>query len=819
MKLIVLLLACLCISGIAYSQDQKKIIIQGTVLDSTSHRPVEFATITLLPKGSTKPLTGTITDAAGKFSIDDAVQGSFSLVIESIGHQPYTIPDFVVVASEKIRDLGTVSLRSSGKTMEAVVVTTQAKVIENKIDRMVFNAEKDIGSQTGTASDVLKKVPQVSVDVDGNVQLAGSGGVRFLINGKPSTAFGSSITDVLQSIPGSQIKSIEVISNPGAKYDAQGMGGIINIILKTSKTKGYNGNLSITGGTLQQNGSFNFNVRNNNFGMNAFVSGSARLPATVLAHSERNTANGTTIDYLEQDSRSRFHRHGYQTGLGFDWTVKKFNSFSGAVSYNQFGSKGNGTTFQQLDVDKNGGPAPVFNQINSLAKPNFHNTDLSFNYKRTFPKEGREFDFEVNSSIGNGSTRTSNEQYDYPQLILNTGAQSNNPGKTVSTQLSADYTEPVSEKFVAGVGAKLSIDDINSSSAGLQYDAATKSYVTDNSLSSNLRYNQKVYAGYAELSFPLFAGINGKAGGRFERTEITAFFSNAQQQRDVPGYNTFVPSFYLNKKLNDHQSLTLSYSKRIERPDYNELNPFVNTADPKNLSTGNPDLVPETSKRIALNYNIDFGKKGSAGVGMFYRVNENDIQSYAIYYPSYTVGDSVYTNVSVTTDQNIGTEKDFGANFFGDAHPTSKLGLRGNFFIFRRHTINVIDKGFDAKSYFCRVNLNVTYQFAHTLVAEYFQNFNSRRREAQGTNPAFISYTFAIRKQFWNKNGSIALTANNFFAKYVDQRTRLFGPGYDLVRLRQIPFRSIGINFAWKFGKLEFKKNNRDEGNQVLEAN
>ncbi|MCP9752065.1 outer membrane beta-barrel family protein [Ferruginibacter sp. HRS2-29] len=819
MKILVLLLACLCISGIANSQGQKKFIIQGTVIDSSSRRPVEFATITLLPIGIAKPLTGTITDATGKFSLDDAAEGTFTLLIESIGHQPFSIHDLVIAGTDKSRDLGTFSLRSSGKTMDAVVVTAQAKVIEHKIDRMVFNAEKDISSQTGTASDVLKKVPQVSVDVDGNVQLAGSGGVRFLINGKPSTAFGSSIADVLQSIPASQIKSIEVISNPGARYDAQGMGGIINIILKASKTKGYNGNLSLTAGTLQQNGSFNFNVRNNNFGMNAFVSGSARLPATVLFHSERNTANGTTIDYLEQDGRSRFQRHGYQSGIGFDWTVKKYNSFSGAVSYNEFGSKGKGSTFQQLDVDKNGGPAPVFTQINSLARPKFHNTDLSFNYKRTFPKDGRELDLEVNSSIGNGRTITSNEQYAYPQSVLSTGTESNNPGKTVSTQLSADYTEPVSEDLVLGTGVKLSIDDINSSSSALKYDDVSKKYTPDNSLSSSLRYHQKVYAAYAELSFPLFAGIAGKAGGRYERTETDAFFSNAQQQQNVPGYNTFVPSFYLNKKLDDHQSLTLSYSKRIERPDYNELNPFVNTTDPKNLSTGNPGLVPETSKRLALNYNIDFGKKGSAGIGMFYRVNENDIQSYALYYPSYTVGDSVYTNVSVTTDQNIGTEKDFGANFFGDMHPTSKLGLRGNFFIFRRHTINVIDEGFDAKSYFCRINLNVTYQFAPTLVAEYFQNFNSRRREAQGTNPAFISYTFAMRKQFWNKNGSIALTANNFFAKYVDQRTRLFGPGYDAVRLRQIPFRSIGINFTWKFGKLEFKKNNREETNQLLEAN
>lgn len=147
-----------------------------------------------------------------------------------------------------------------------------------------------------------------------------------------------------------------------------------------------------------------------------------------------------------------------------------------------------------------------------------------------------------------------------------------------------------------------------------------------------------------------------------------------------------------------------------------------------------------------------------------------------------------------------------GANFFGDLHINSKLGLRGNLFMFRRHTINIIDKGFNTNSFNYRFNLNATYQFAPTLVAEAFGNFNSSRHEAQGIYPSFTSYTVAIRKQFWKKNGSIALTTTNFAAKYTDQKTRLFGPGYDAVNVRSMPLRSVGLNFTWKFGKLEFKK-------------
>jgi ferric enterobactin receptor len=813
MKKLLLSLICIGCFGFVFAQGSKGLTVQGTVVDSAARQPLEFATITLFPKGSKKPATGSITDATGKFAINDAGEGVFTILIESIGYKSFSVNDITISKTDKQKELGIIKLVTANKTMEAVVVTAQTKTIDNKIDRLVFNAEKDISSQTGTASDVLKKVPQVAVDADGNVQLAGSGGVRFLINGKPSTAFGSSVADVLQSIPASQIKSIEVITNPGAKYDAQGLGGIINIILKTNKAKGYNGNLSLTAGTRQDGGSFNFNVRNNNFGANAFVSGSKRLKATVPFYSERNTANGAAVDYLRQDGSSKFERHGFQTGVGFDWTIKKLNSISGSVSYNDFGNKGVGNTLQDLEISKGGTIPPVFTQINSSNISKFTNTDLGLNYKRTFAKENRELELAVNSSIGNGSTITANEQFALPAGSINSATQSTNPGKSTETQISADYTEPLAKDVVLGTGSKFSFDNINSNSSATKFDQGMQSYIPDNSLTSNLHYNQKVYAAYAELSFPLFNGITAKAGSRYERTEINAFYSNAQQQKKVPGYNTFVPSVYLSKKIDDKQSVKLSYSKRIERPEYSDLNPFVNTTDPKNLSTGNPNLLPEIGHRIEMSYTRDFGKTGSAMVNLFYRINENDIQPYATYYPTYNVGDSVYTNVSVSMRQNIGAEKNLGANFFGDLHINSKFGLRGNLFMFRRHTINNIDKGFNTNSFNYRFNLNATYQFAPTLVAEMFGNFNSARHEAQGIYPSFISYTVAVRKQFWNKNGSLALTANNFAGKYVDQKTKLFGPGYDAVSLRQIPFRSVGLNFTWKFGKLEFKKDKAGDMN------
>ena len=212
--------------------------ISGTVTDTASGKTLEYATITLFLQNGKKPVNGTITGKGGEFVLNNIGPGNYRLVVEFIGYEPHTDNIHIDSKSGATR-LSAIALIKKQKSLQAVTVTGQKPLIENKIDRMVFNAEKDITSQAGVATDILKKVPMVSVDVDGNVQLAGSPGIRFLINGKPSAMFGQNISEVLQSIPASQVQSIEVITNPGAKYDAQGMGGIINIILKKNTARGY----------------------------------------------------------------------------------------------------------------------------------------------------------------------------------------------------------------------------------------------------------------------------------------------------------------------------------------------------------------------------------------------------------------------------------------------------------------------------------------------------------------------------------------------------------------------------------------------------
>jgi ferric enterobactin receptor len=807
----ILLFPCFIIFSLgAYAQ---KGTISGYVVDSATQQPVEYATVSLVDNQTRKTITGTVSNAQGFFTIDKINPGSFSMLIEAIGFMPFQ-QKLQLNANQADRVLGKILLNQKVSSLQGVTITGGQKLIENKIDKMVFNAEKDLTSQGGVVTDILKKIPQVSVDVDGNVELAGSSSIRFLIDGKPSTAFGSNIADVLQSIPASQIKSVEVITNPGAKYDAEGLGGIINIILKHNQLKGINGSMSLTAASRNENGAFNLSVRDGNFGVNVFLDANARLPATTPTTSRRvslDTGSKTQV-ILDQQGSSRFYRYGLQSGFSLDYTLHKKNNFNFSLSNNYFGSANNGSQNQtQTTTDYQGN---LVNQASSLSQTQsdfrIHTVNLNLDYKRTFEKEDQELDIGIHTSTNNSDYNSVNNQYDVPGKQPFYGTQNDNPGKETTTEIVLDYTQPLNKKLILGLGGKMIFTDINSNSNVLSLQPTSGLYTYDSSLSNFLRYRQQVYALYSELSFPVSDWFQVKAGLRYERTNLNPFFSDISQQVTEPGYNTFVPSVFLSRKLNEKQTLKLSYSKRIQRPDYRALNPFVNTTDPYNITTGNPYLQPEIGHRIELGWSYDLHSGGSFMISAFYRVNQADIQPYVVYYPSLPVGDTVYKNAAVTTTQNIGTEKNIGMNLFSDLHLTPKFNVRTNIFVFYRQGINALDSGLKMESWNYRINMNLSYNFSTNLAGEFFANFNSPRNEIQGKYPSFSSYTFAFRRQIWKKKGSIAITGTNIFSEYLNQATVLYGPNFTVNNTREIPFRSVGINFTWKFGKLDFKKDKHE---------
>lgn len=781
--------------------------ITGKVTDATTKVAVDYATVSIFKQGVTSPFNGASTDPKGNFKIDNIPNGEYTITIEFLGYKKQTIEHLVISNTVKNIALGNVLLASVQNQLKDVVITAKIPAVENKIDKLVYSPANDLTAQGGAALDVLKKVPMVSVDIDGNVELMGNANVRFLINGKPSSIFGASLSDALQSIPASQIKNIEVITSPGAKYDAEGTGGIINIVLKDSKVQGVNGTVNLSAGTRMENGSFNLNARKGNFGINASFSGNDQINSTSINTTNRSSFNAArdSTTSLYQKGSSAFKRGGYQSGLSLIWDITPKDNLTASINFNHFGNHSISTTNQNQNTLYGSTTADTTSISNANSKFSAHTTDVSLAYKKTFNTEGQELDVLYNASFGS-NTSNYTQQQDYSNVTFpSSGSIGNNPGTDKETDISVDYTQPVVKNFTIETGAKAVIENLQNT---VNTQTLTNGvYVPNPFQTYSFNYKRSIFAYYLSTSFSLFNNfIDGKAGLRYEYTKSTSDFPNTI----IPSYGIFAPSFVLSHKLSKTDVLKFSYSYRLERPDYRSLNPFYNISDPHNISTGNPDLKPELGHNYELGYNKSFDKGASVYVAAFYHYNTNDLQSYTTYYQNFTIGDTTYSNVSLNQRYNLGKEITEGINLFGSL-PVGKLTFRSNMFFADRISENPGNAKVSGFAY--RINLNSSYDFGHDLAAEFFINYRSSQKGIQGTNPAFYFYNLAVRKQIMKKKASIGLTAANPFGNYVNFTSNTFGSNFYQTNMRQVPFRSFGISLMYKFGKLEFKRDRERDDN------
>ncbi|MEO6849296.1 MAG: TonB-dependent receptor, partial [Mucilaginibacter sp.] len=620
---------------------------------------------------STSPFNGVVSDPKGNFVLSGLNPGDYRLTIDFLGYKKKTIENVTISADAMNIALGTVLLTPVQNQLNTVEIVAKTPLVENKIDKMVYNVANDLTSQGSSASEVLQKVPQVTVDIDGNVQLQGNSNIRFLINGKPSSIFGASLADALQSIPASQIKSIEVITSPGAKYDANGTGGIINIILKDSKIQGVNGSVNLSAGTRRENGSINLNVREGNFGVNAFFNGNEQINSTSINTTDNLSYSQTrdTSTHLFQKGTSSFKRGGYQSGLSFNWDITKKDELTASFGYNHFSNHNQGLSNQEtsvLDIPSNDVISDIHSTRNSDSRFTGKYFDYSLGYKKTFKKEGQELDVLYTSSYGNNSSNSFQRQDYLTGVHPPSGTQNNNPGTDHETDISIDYTQPVSKTFIFETGAKAVLENINNT---VVTDTLSNGlFVPNPSQTYGFNYNRKVYSYYLSATFSLFNNfIAGKAGLRDEYTSTSADFPGTH----IPGYNTIAPSITLSHKIDETQSVKVSYSYRIERPDYGDLNPFYNISDPHNISTGNPNLSPEIGHNYEVGYNKSFAQGANIYIGAFYRYNTNDIQQYTTYHDTLTIAGKIDSNVYLSKRYNIGTETTEGISLFGSVPITS----------------------------------------------------------------------------------------------------------------------------------------------------
>jgi outer membrane receptor protein involved in Fe transport len=770
--------------------------ISGTVIDSLSKKVLDYATVSLFPSGSKTPLSGVITDAKGTFKFENIKPGNYKLTISYLGYPTKTIDPVVTTPSKPDNNVGTVVVSPGNKTLKEVSVVGQAALVENKIDKIVYNVEKDITASGGTATDVLGKVPMVSVDMNGNVSVRGDQNVKILINGKTTGASAANISDVLRSIPADQIRNIEVITSPSAKYDAEGSAGIINIITKQKNVSGFSGSINGGVGTRQNNGNMNLNYNQGRFHASANLGGFASWPQTSISDFEQQIHTDSINSTTSTKGTSRVSRHAIFSSVSAGYDFNAYNSINTTfrLMHFQFTTDGSSNTI-----------AAVPYSFTSVGKNAFSNFDWNMDYTHKFNEKGHELDFSTQWSRGSGVNDYTNI---YTAAFNSLANDINSTNNEYTFQL--DYTLPVSKVLKVEAGAKSIIRRINSVSD--YYDIDASSNRTFDALLSNVyKYNQDVYAGYTVFTFTLPQKWSILAGIRDENTNIHGDPVNASQdlQPFSQNYNTFIPSLTLQKGLGGNNTLKLVYSKRISRPSLQFLNPFTNTSSPQNQTVGNPRLNAETSDTYELDYNAFFGSS-SITIGGYYKHTHNLIEGIAAPISVIVNKNGVDTTEggTLTRYQNIGDNNSFGGTFFGSVTPFKILTITGNINMYTYKPdpsgTFITDKTQNGTYLMYNGFLRGSLTLPNNYLAEVFGFGGSSRRTIQGTNPAFAMYGIGVRKQLMQKKMSVGLNVTQPFANYKHFNSSISSPGLTQTSTNAIPFRSFGITFSYSFGKMSF---------------
>lgn len=780
--------------------------ISGTIVDSVSKQPVAYASVAVYYSAGKAPINGVLTDDKGTFKIYNIKPGSYRLQITFVGdYKPKTVNPVVTTPAKPDNNVGVIRMSPSNNVLNEVKITGQAPLVENHIDKLVYNAEKDLTSAGGNAADVLQKVPLVAVDINGNVSIRGDQNVKVLINGRPSGITTTSLSDALKAIPADQIKTIEVITSPSAKYDAEGSAGIINIITKSKNVSGVSGSVSGGIGTKQNNGNINFNYNQNRFTFSANLSGNLTWPQTTPTDFTQTTQRGDTSDYSHYHSTSNVKRHALMGSFNLGYQFNDFNSLSSDFRLNGGGFHIKGTQEDQLsETIGSGTPIGTSYSGSSQSDNTLSGFDWDVDYDHKFQKTGEDLDF---SAQWSHSIINTNYLYNYTAVDPNQKGFNNGTNNEYTLQL--DYTLPVSKLLKLEAGGKSIFRRLGSDYSNYNLDSLGN-YVYDNINSNFYTYNQDVYAGYTVLTFTLPKSYSILLGGRYEDTEINGTPNNPSQADVLPfhsSYGVFIPSLTIQKALNTSNTLKLSYSKRIQRPSLQFLNPFLNTSRIQAESQGNPELSPEISQTIELNIN-SFIKTSLINFSVYYKHITNTIEGIAK--PTLYINGPDSIPATLTTYENIGHLNSWGSSFYGSINPIKILTIRGSIDASTFHPNPSLQYAGQQLSVdnATHIQYNAFLSASVTLksgfIAEAFAVDRSRQYTLQGYNPGFYYYALGVRKQFDNKKASLGINMVNPFSYYENFNQNLKSPTLTQTSYTQFPFRSFGITFSYSFGKTTF---------------
>ena len=781
-----------------------KITITGKIYEKSTNAPLEYATIVL--KNVDKPdlISGGVTDENGSFSVD-VIKGTYNISYEFISLKTITINNKVLNTDT---NLGTVFLEPDVSQLKEVVLIEEASTVEFKLDKRVYNVGQDMIVKGGTISDVLDNVPSVTVDPDGTIALRGNENVRILIDGRPSGLAGINVADALKLLPADAVEKVEVITNPSARYDAEGGGGIINIVLRKGKAQGVNGSFIASIGDPETYGiSSNLNFRGEKFNVFSNIGYNYR---TSLGNSSTDAEyfdneTGATTSFVNEQRNNERLRKGYNANFGIDLFLNKSTNWTHSVSFNQTRGENPDNVF--LDYfDASNIPTFTRNRFNGEFSKDF-NIEYATNFTKQFEKEDHKLtiDIAVSQNKDDENSIIVDQILGYPSSLFTESTL--NYQKQQRNLLQADYVLPLGEngRFEAGY-------------RGSFQENLTDFQIIPNSIYSNeLEYNEYVNAFYTQYGnkinkFSYFLGL------RFEDSNIDVNSITANDFNNKK-YNNFFPTATLNYDITDDSNVNISYSKRINRPRGRFLNPFSSYSSNINIFQGNPDLDPTYTNAFEIGY-LKRWRKLTLNSSAYVNLTDDSFQF--IRRESGLFVEDI--PVIVSTPINLSKESRMGFEFNVSYNPYKWWRLNGNFNLFRNETQgdysyidylgNEIVQNFDniATSWFTRITskINLPYKIDFQTNATY----NAPETSAQGKRLSITSVNLAFSKDVLKDKGTIALNVSDLFNSRIRRSiTDIPNLVYSNSEF-QWRERQIILSFTYRFNKKKENENNqrRDDG-------
>jgi iron complex outermembrane recepter protein len=784
--------------------------ISGRVIDA-SGTPLEFVTVTLHRAKDSALVKGALTDAFGKYEFEQVKNGSYHVVAAQVGLKkilsaPLSILDNSLTVNE-------LKLIEENKTLGAVTVTAQKPFIEHQIDKTVVNVENSIIAAGSTAMEVLEKAPGVIVDNEGKITLRGKEGVRVMVDGKPSQLSQDQLANLLRNTTANLIQKVEIITNPSSKYDAAGNAGIINIVMKKNQLYGLNGQVSSTYGQgvyFKNMNSVNLNYRYgkwNAFGSYNYNTRKNFNTNEITRLFRADNGRGAVTDSFVQTA---FNRNPYISNAwrgGVDYNISNKTTvgllFSGNFGHrnnkeNQL-SKDNITTIYAPD-------GKIRSEVHTATREEdkWNEVSANFNIKHTFDSLGREITFDADSYAFN----TDNQQrFEVSSTGEINAKQENNIARKFDIKsLKTDFTYPLSKKAKFEAGAKTSY--VNSGNDIMFYNIQGSTRTLDMNITNDFQYDENINAAYANFNQELKHGINYQVGLRVENTNITGnqVTTDTSFERH---YTDIFPTAFVMKKwgAKDKHSVRVGYSRRIDRPNYEDLNPFREFLDKYTYEQGNPNLTPQYSN----NFDVSYTFMGAMTVGANYSKTTDAI--------TFTVKQDDALKQSFVTKQNVATLENYGFNL-NIPVPIKKwwnVNASANFFV-NRYQGEFLGADLDLKIPVLNLNIQNRFTLPKDWSAEVSGWYVSRASEGLFVGDPMYAINAGISKQLLDRKLTVRLNAQDIFRTQKFSGSQKF-QNLDIKVGSRFESQQVRLTASYRFGNQKVQQARRRSGGADDEKN